>query len=238
MEVDQVEAAVSTDRVSQVFREVLYPLNPGVAFLLHGINAETGEDEYTSRFASIITEGRDSALLQLHLPCYPSDEQGSVDASAGAEPMEKFVLDLMAKVSKVAEETDRSGGTAMITYLYERHDVSVCIDILPISPDLGPAQIQVFDFMLSQFVWFDRSDRSHLREDPVNLGPDEPRSPNVFAKGFEKAGSYFRKGLKGAGKGTGSAIRFLGKAYTDTTLKFNGSRVPHEVNDEMVARVE
>ena len=226
-------------------REVLYPPCPGVAFLLHAVNETSGEDEYTSRFASIVMASRNSALLQFHLPTYPADDQ-SVDVDA-SEVKESVILDLAARVTKLAEETSRDGGLAMISYLYERFEVTVYFDILPISPELGPAQIQVVDFLLSQFVWFVRGNDSFGIGGGVGGGgvgagdssrSDEPRSPNVIAKGFEKAGSLFRQGLKSAGKGTGSAIRYLGKQYTDTTLKYNKERAPLQVDDAMITKVE
>ena len=162
------------------------PSNTGVAFLVHGPNDET----YSSRFASVVVNTRDSALLQFHSPDYPVDEQCAVVT----EVLESVVLDLAARVSKLVEEKERSGSVCMITYLYQRFDVEMTFDVLPIHPEKGPQQILVLDFILSQFTWFDRS-RLRLREESgdASAGDLDSRSPNALATGFEKAGSLSAK---------------------------------------------
>lgn len=163
----------------------------------------------------------------------PSSASG--DSHYTLEVSESVILDVAAKITKVVEERDRSGNICMITYVYQRFDRSLHFDILPILPDEGIVQIQVFDFILSQFAWFDRS-HVNLDEDDDADAQQAP-SPNAVAKGFEKMGSYMRRGLKASGRATGSAIRYLGSKYTDTTLKFNKDRAHVEVSDQMVAKV-
>ena len=49
---------------------------------------------------------------------------------------------------------------------------------------------------------------------------EDDRKPNNIARGFEKTGVLLREGLKAGGRSTGEAIRFLGKKYTENTLKW------------------
>lgn len=211
-------------------RYLYSPGRPSIAFLLQSANAETGEDDYTSRFCSVVINDAQSALLQMHVP-----SSASGDSHYTLEVSESVILDVAAKITKVVEERDRSGNICMITYVYQRFDRSLHFDILPILPDEGIVQIQVFDFILSQFAWFDRS---HVNlDDDDDADAQQAPSPNAVAKGFEKMGSYMRRGLKASGRATGSAIRYLGSKYTDTTLKFNKDRPPVEVSDQMVAKV-
>lgn len=221
------DSASLTEPLSKNPNQYLYaPNNPAIAFLLHRVN-ERGENDYTSRFVSVVMYSGSCALLQMHLP---TGDQ----CAATSDTTDTFILDLAAKITKIAEERDRSGAICMISYLYIRFEDTVAFDVLPILPEQGLEQLQVFDFILSQFTWFSRS---HLQTE-VSYIANNAKSPNAIAKGFERAGTYFRRGLKSAGKGTGTAIRYLGKKYTDTTLQYNKDRLPVEVNDAMITKVE
>jgi Senescence-associated protein len=79
------------------------------------------------------------------------------------------------------------------------------------------APFRALDFVLSQFSLF--------REiSPNNINGNHPdfqsgKKPNIVARGFEGAGVVLRKGLLSGGKATGSAIRYLGKKYTNHVVK-------------------
>jgi len=118
------------------------------------------------------------------------------------------------------------GDYVHVTYSYRRNGkpfhLNVFFSITNSDPnvlkDIEDSILEL-EFIFKQYTLWTFCDNNNSDTNNRKAHEDD-RKPNNLARGFEKTGVLLREGLKAGGRSTGEAIRFLGKKYTENTLKW------------------
>jgi len=177
------------------------------------------------RTFKVVAQGLCTAVLICQLP--EDDEYDEEDGDIELEGETRLILDLQATLC-VNEELDQSTGNRIsCAFSYSRLGHEVTFEIFT-TDVTGDAQLRAIDFLFGQYTFY-----SNMKSSAYGVGVndgDDAAKPNMFARGLEGTGSVLRTALRSGGKATGSAIRYLGKKYTEAAV--DTSKVPVERNVE------
>ena len=142
--------------------------------------------------------------------CIRSTSTASLNVTSSSVLGLQLVLDLLATVTKLGEARSDSNEVMFFLYTYERGDVCLNLEFLPLSEDYSN-NILSLEFIFAQYTNF--------IDKKVSASDDntETQPPSLLVQGIENLGVGIRQTLKSTGHAIGGSIRWAGQHYTAQT---------------------